>query len=83
MNFKQNQQYPPLSDHLENIIVTTPDYLNPSNQISFAAPVGAQHPNQKPQPEPQPPPYKYYHDHTLYVIDGISSSFVHSQRTFN
>lgn len=66
----------------DNIIITSPDYLDPHNPISFAAPVGAQHPNQKPQPEPQPPPYRYYHDHTVSIDSGNARSYVHYQRTF-
>ncbi|XP_037038199.1 uncharacterized protein LOC119075764 [Bradysia coprophila] len=81
---KQQQLIQP---SLDNIVITSPDYLNPNNQISFAAPVGAQHPNQKPQPEPQPPPYKptyrQYHDHTVYIDSGYARSYVHYQRTFN
>lgn len=69
------------SENLENIIITPPEYLNPNYQISFAAPVGAQHPNQKPQPEPQAPPYRYYH--IVNIDSGIARSFVYYRQTFH
>lgn len=70
----------------DNVVITPPDYLNLNNQVSFAAPVGAQHPNQKPQPEPRPPPYeptfRHYHDHSVHIDSGYARSHVQYQRTF-
>lgn len=81
MHFKQAQQL----DHPVNIPIQLIENLHPTMQVSFAAPVGAQHPNQKPQPEPQPPPYRpyrFHHDHTVYINSDIAKSYVHFQRTF-
>ncbi|KAJ6649514.1 hypothetical protein Bhyg_04750 [Pseudolycoriella hygida] len=69
------------SGYSDGLIITPPNY--PNSEISFAAPVGAQHPNQKPQPEPLPPPYKYYHDHTFSVNSDTARSYVYFQRTFH
>lgn len=81
-----DQQQSIQSTNLDSIVITPPDYLNLNNQISFAAPVGAQHPNQPPQPEPQPPPYyptfRHHHDHSVSIDSGYARSYVQFQRTF-